>query len=463
MTEFLWGSATAAYQCEGAWNEAGKGASSWDAFCHSDRNSVNPVTGDVASDHYHRYEEDIRLLAEGNHNAYRFSLAWSRIIPDGTGPVNTAAIDHYRAVIDACHRHGLEPLVTLYHYDLPQSLFDRGGWENRATVDAFARYARICFDAFGDTVTSWLTINEPGYETLCSYGIGNYPPNVQDLGRRWRAMYHLLLASARAVGEFRAAGNKGRIGLVSDSYPVHTMGDSDADREAAHFADLFTNRCVNDTAIDGAFPAEFLSKIAEDGTDMSFVVEADDEVFRAGTVDYLGLNVYDRLLVKPYTTGETDLRANNTGDASSDNRAVVKGWFEMDEDPSTQKNPWGMEIYPEAMYEVLVELRDRYPRTPVIITENGVGYRDIVTNGRIDDDYRIDYLRGFITQMQRAMADGCDVRGYLVWSSMDLYSWINGYEKRYGLIHVDFDTQKRTPKASYAWFAGFITDQGAQR
>lgn len=461
MTAFLWGSATAAYQCEGGWDEDGKGLSNWDVFVHSDKNTVNPVTGDVASDHYHRFEEDLALMAAGRQNAYRFSISWSRIIPEGVGPVNEAGVEHYRRVIEACRRHGVEPVLTLYHYDLPQALFAAGGWENRATVGAFAAYAEVCYEAFGDLVDTWLTINEPNYETLCSYLIGNYPPNVSDLGRRWHAMYNLLLASATAISAFRAAGRAGRIGLASDSYPIHTLQDDDAHREAARLADLFQNRSVNDVAITGAFPAEFLDKLAADGTDLSFRHDEDLAVFRAGTVDYLGVNVYDRTLVKPYTVGETNLRVNNTGDSTVANRVLIKDWFELDEDPSTTKNPWGMELYPAAMYEVLSALRDQYPGTPLIVTENGVGFRDEIRDGRIHDEYRTEYLRDFTAEMLRAIADGCDVRGYFVWSTIDLYSWINGYDKRYGLVHVDFEDGTRTPKDSYRWYADFIAEQEA--
>ena len=179
--KFLWGSATAAYQCEGAWKEGGKGMSNWDTFCHSEKNNVNPVTGDVANDHYHRYEEDIRMLAEGNQNAYRFSIAWTRIIPNGVGEVSREGIDFYNRVIDTCRKYNVEPLVTLYHYDLPQPMFEQGGWENRVTVDAYEEYVKVCFKEFGDKVNYWATINEPNYETLCCYGFGNYPPNVKNL------------------------------------------------------------------------------------------------------------------------------------------------------------------------------------------------------------------------------------------------------------------------------------------
>lgn len=203
MSEFLWGSATSAYQCEGGWKDGGKGLSNWDAFCHSEKNSVNPVTGDVAADFYNRYEEDIEMLAKGNQNAYRFSLCWTRILPTGTGEVNQEGIDFYNRVLDTCEKYGVEPLVTLYHYDIPVSLFDAGGWENRNTTLAFIEYAKVCFKHFGNRVKYWATVNEPNYETYCCYGRGNYPPNVQDLSRRWKAMYHIMLASAGAICEYK--------------------------------------------------------------------------------------------------------------------------------------------------------------------------------------------------------------------------------------------------------------------
>ncbi len=229
--EFLWGSATAAYQCEGGWKEGGKGLSNWDVFCHSEKNSVNPVTGDVACDFYHHYEEDIRMLAEGGQNAYRFSIAWTRILPDGTGRKSQEGIDFYHRVIDTCRKYHVEPLVTLYHYDLPESIYEAGGWENRNIVEQFLEYARICFEEYGQKVNYWVTINEPNYETLCCYGFGNYPPNVKDLGRRWRAMHHMLLASARAVAVFRELKLPGMVGLVSDSYPIAVLTDNEAHRK----------------------------------------------------------------------------------------------------------------------------------------------------------------------------------------------------------------------------------------
>lgn len=463
MAEFLWGSSTAAYQCEGAWNEDGKGLSNWDVFCHSERNDVNPVTGDVASDHYHRYEEDLDLMAAGNQNAYRFSIAWTRILPEGVGAVNEEGVAFYNRLIDACVARGIEPVVTLYHYDMPNTLFEQGGWENRATVEAFAAYAHVCFERFGDRVRYWLTINEPNYDTLCSYAIGNYPPNVQDLSRRWRAMYHQLLASACAIRAFRSGGYAGQIGLVSDSYAIETLVENEAYAAAAHNADLFYNRSVNDVCITGEMPREFVELLLADGYDLSYMREEDREVFRAGTVDFLGVNAYDRILVKPYTSGETCLTANNTGKAGERCERVVKNWFVVDEDPTTEKNAWGMELYPKSIYDLLHQLAERYPDTPMIITENGVGFRDKLEHGEVHDEYRVEYLAGYVDWIERARADGIDVRGYFVWSTMDLYSWINGYEKRYGLVYIDYDHEgRRIPKSSYYWYQRMIAEKSGR-
>lgn len=460
MSDFLWGSATAAYQCEGAWREDGKGLSNWDVFCHSEANNVNPVTGDIAADHYHRYEEDLDLMAECGQNAYRFSLAWTRIVPDGTGEVCEEGVEHYAKVIDACLDRGIEPVVTLYHYDLPAPLFDAGGWERRETCEAFARYARICFERFGSRVRLWLTVNEPNYDTLCSYAIGNYPPNVRDLSRRWRAMYHMLLASAMAVREFRSGGFSGEIGLVSDSYAIETRSDTAEYRAAAHAADLFFNRCVNDVAVLGIVPKEMRERLIADGCDVSYVLAQDEEILRNGVVDFLGVNAYARELVMPSDGSPTDLSANNTGRSEDTRRKTVKGWFTIDSDPTVPKNDWGMELYPKSVYTLLMDLRDKYPETPIYITENGMGYADVLEEDGIHDAYRIEYLDGFVRWIERAREQGCDVRGYFVWSTMDLYSWINGYRKRYGLVYVDYGNGcRRVPKDSFYWYKNLIAER----
>lgn len=463
---FLWGSATAAYQCEGGWQEGGKGLSNWDAFCHSAANNVNPVTGDVASDHYHRFEEDIRMMAEGGQNAYRFSIAWTRIVPDGVGRPCEEGLAHYDRVIDCCLAHGVEPVVTLYHYDMPNTLFEQGGWEQRATADAFERYARACFGRYGDRVRYWFTVNEPNYDTFCSYLRGNYPPNVQDISRRWRAMYHELLASAKAVAAYREGGWQGSIGLVSDSYAIQTLEKTPAYREAARRADLFFNRSVNDVCVLGRVPEDLVRLLEAEGDDTSYMLPGDEKVLAAGTVDVLGVNAYDRVLVKPYVCGPTTLVANNTGTAGQSFDQQVAGWFALDEDPNTQKNDWGMEMYPESVHTLLMQLHALYPSTPFMITENGVGYRERLEPGQdaIHDQYRIDFLAGYVRWIRQAVREGCQVLGYFVWSTMDLYSWINGYAKRYGLVYVDYDDGcRRIPKDSFYWYKGLIADALARK
>lgn len=458
---FLWGSATAAYQCEGGWKEGGKGLSNWDVFCHSEKNNVNPVTGDVACDHYHRYEEDIRMLAEGGQNAYRFSIAWTRILPEGTGEKSREGIDFYNRLIDTCLRYQVEPLVTLYHYDLPQPLYEAGGWENRAIVDQYLAYAKICFEEFGDRVKYWITINEPNYETLCCYGFGNYPPNVQNLERRWRAMYHMMLGSARAVAAFREMRLPGMIGLVSDSYPIVAGEDTPEGRKAAHMADLFFNLSVNEVCVKGAYPKDFIQQLKADGYDISYMLSEDESVFREGTVDYLGINAYNRYIAEPPEGQETILGVNNTGDGKK-KKFQIGGWFCLGEDPNMEKTPWGMEICPQSIYDLLMELKRLYPDTPVVITENGVGNYDEVVDGKVHDPYRIEYLKGYVDWIEKAVEDGCDVRGYFVWSAMDVYSWINGYKKRYGLVYIDYDSGdlRRIPKDSYYWYKNTIEEKG---
>ena len=458
--EFLWGSATAAYQCEGGWKEGGKGLSNWDVFCHSKKNSVNPVTGDVACDFYHHYEEDIRMLAEGGQNAYRFSIAWTRILPDGTGRKSQEGIDFYHRVIDTCRKYHVEPLVTLYHYDLPESIYEAGGWENRNIVEQFVEYARICFEEYGQKVNYWVTINEPNYETLCCYGFGNYPPNVKDLSRRWRAMHHMLLASARAVAVFRELKLPGMVGLVSDSYPIAVLTDNEAHRKAAHMADLFFNLCVNDVCVKGAYPQDFVDQLKKDGYDLSYMKEEDPSIFADGCVDYLGINAYNRYIAEPADGPETNLGVNNTGDGKK-TKFQIGNWFSLGEDSEMEKTPWGMEINPRSIYDLLMDLKRLYPQIPVIITENGVGNYDEVVDGQIHDQYRIAYLEGYVDWIERAMEDGCTVLGYFVWSTMDVYSWINGYKKRYGLIYIDYDSDDlvRIPKDSYYWYKNKIQNR----
>lgn len=284
---------------------------------------------------------------------------------------------------------------------------------------------------------------------------------MQDEERRWKAMYHIMLASARAIAAYREMNLSGQIGIVSDSYSIETLADNEAYREAKRLADIYCNKSVNDVCVKGKYSEDFLEKLTLQGYDLSYMLEKDKAVFQKGTVDFLCINAYDRFLVKPYEGGESVMIANNTGDGKGNNEAVVKNWFVLDHDPNTPKSPWGSEVYPKAVYHLMMNLKEIYPDTPIIITENGIGYYDEVEDGQIHDPYRIAYLEGYVKWILKAMEDGCDIRGYFVWSTMDVYSWINGYKKRYGLVYVDFDHDcLRIPKDSYYWYKNYIEKEG---
>ncbi len=453
--DFLWGSATASYQCEGAWNEDDKVESMWDRYLH-DNHLEN---GDVASDHYHRYREDIKMMAEGKQNAYRFSLSWPRIIKDKEGTVNEKGIAFYRELIRTCLDHKITPFVTLYHWDLPQYLEEEGGWLNVETCYAYERYAKVCFEAFGDLVDHWVTFNEPKWFTASGYLIGNYPPGHQNVQEFITAAYHVMYASALGVRAFRASGRKGTIGIVHSFGPVNGVDDSLKTRIAMRYADNYANNWVLDTAATGEIPFDLLCVLSQK-YDLSFIRENQLETIRENTVDFLGLNYYSHTLVKPYTEGETSFVVNNTGKGGS-NSLIIKGWFEqIFDNPDAIYTEWGTQIYPQGLYKGLKEVYEKY-HLPVYITENGIGVREDVSVEKVEDDYRISFMNDHLNAIMNAMDEGVDVRGYFAWSTFDLYSWKNGVEKRYGLVAVDFDDNlKRKPKKSYDWYRDVIDSKG---
>ena len=453
--DFLWGSATASYQCEGAWNEDDKVESMWDRYLH-DNHLEN---GDVASDHYHRYREDIKMMAEGKQNAYRFSLSWPRIIKDKEGTVNEKGIAFYRELIRTCLDHKIAPFVTLYHWDLPQYLEEEGGWLNVETCYAYERYAKVCFEAFGDLVDHWVTFNEPKWFTASGYLIGNYPPGHQNVQEFITAAYHVMYASALGVRAFRASGRKGTIGIVHSFGPVNGVDDSLKTRIAMRYADNYANNWVLDTAATGEIPFDLLCVLSQK-YDLSFIREDQLETIRENTVDFLGLNYYSHTLVKPYTEGETSFVVNNTGKGGS-NSLIIKGWFEqIFDNPDAIYTEWGTQIYPQGLYKGLKEVYEKY-HLPVYITENGIGVREDVSAEKVEDDYRISFMNDHLNAIMNAMDEGVNVRGYFAWSTFDLYSWKNGVEKRYGLVAVDFDDDlKRKPKKSYDWYRDVIDSKG---
>lgn len=463
-TPFFWGSATAAYQCEGGWDADGKGEGEWDHFSHRSPLNVNEVDADVASDFYHHYREDIDLLAAGGQNTFRFSIVWSRIMPTGEGEINQGGIDFYNNVIDYCIEKGLEPNVTLFHYDLPTTLAARGGWNNVELVDLFCEYAKVCFKAFGDRVKIWVTHNEPRYYAHCGYVVGNFPPNRHlDLASYFQVQYNLMLGSAKAIAAFHEMGIDGMIGVVHDNGNIEVDPATKNPEDVFATSDFFFNRIILCPALEGKLPNEY-DEMCRRYLVAPFRVENEAEIFAAGKADFLGLNLYNRQYVTDWQGGPTSA-SNNRAKTNADVKegVVIENLFESAFDENVQRNRWGREVLPRVMYTALKEIDERYGHPLIMVTENGHGaYEEPNENGEIIDDERIEALGKFIGYLLQAKEEGVDVRGYYVWSTMDLYSWVNGYAKRYGLVYIDYENDcKRIPKKSWAWYRDFIAEHSA--
>lgn len=463
--KFLWGGATASYQCEGAWNEDGKGESMWDYYLHN-VNTEAP-RGDTACDFYHHYEEDIRMMAEGGQNAFRLSISWPRIFPENMNEINQKGIDFYNLVFTCCREHNIEPFVTLYHWDLPQYLQEKGGWLNEETCYDFAKYARTCFEAFGDKVKLWTTLNEPYYSNQNMYLAGNYPPFEQNEQHFAMAVYHQLLASALATIEFRKFNNIGEIGCVCDTHPVYPLTDSPEDKEAAARADDWFNWIFLDALLKGTFPTTFTDSVKH-RIDYSFAKKEHEAIFLAGKQDFTGINYYSGASIRAYHGGETFVAHNNSGkktekkdDSDYIVRQRIKDSFESVENPalSNEYTAWDFQIFPKGIYDQCMRIAERYGKdVPIYIAENGIGVYEKLENGTVEDDNRIYFLQRHIDWLLKAKEEGANVSGFFNWSSMDLYSWMNTLEKRYGFVYVDYNTMKRYPKKSYYWFKDFVAD-----
>ena len=452
-SNFLWGGATASYQCEGAWNVDDKAESMWDHYLHEN----NLENGDVASDHYHHFEEDIKMMKDGGQNAYRFSLSWPRIIKNRAGDINPKGIAFYNKLINCCLKNGITPFVTLYHWDLPQYWQEVGGWLNLDTSRAFAHYAEVCFEAFGDKVKLWTTFNEPKWFTVNGYLIGNYPPAEHDLQHTIICGFNVMYANALAIQKFRQGKFQGQIGIVHSYSPIDGIDDTIETKIAMRNADNYANNWVLDTAALGSFPIDLIAKLSETN-DISFMKPDLLKTIAENTVDFLGLNYYARTLVKPYTSGETKMVFNNSGKKGS-TQMRIKNWFEQVMDPNSEYTEWDTEIYPKGLEDGLIRAYQKY-HLPIFVTENGVGFHENINVNEVKDDYRISFMNDHINALMNAQDKGADVRGYFTWSPFDLYSWMNGVEKRYGLVAVDFSTLKRKPKASYFWYKKIINSNG---
>jgi beta-glucosidase len=431
---FLWGASTSAYQIEGAVDEDGRGRSIWDTFSHLPGKIEGGGTGDVACDHYHRVEEDLDLLAALGLNAYRFSLAWPRLFPGGDGAREERGFDHYARLIDGLLARGITPVVTLYHWDLPQALEDRGGWRSRDTAERFAEYAAACFDAYGDRVPYWLTINEPWIVGLLGYLLGLHAPGYRDdLLGEVTAFHHLLLAHGRAVEEFRRSGATGRIGLAPNLMPHYPASDSAADAEATRGSDGYVNRWFLDAILRGAYPEDQRARYEERLGPLAFVRDGDAATI-AQPADFLGVNYYAPRWMQAVP-----------GDTPWPWRVVVPERIETTGGftagvPQTEA---GTPIVPHGLTDLLVRIRDDYGDVPIMITENGAVFGD-----PLHDERRVQFLRGHVAAVHEAIERGVPVLGYCHWSLLDNFEWALGYGQRFGLVHVDYDTLERTIKDS---------------
>ena len=448
-TNFVWGVSTASYQIEGGAAEGGRTPSIWDTFSRTPGKVRNADNGDIAADHYHRYAEDVGLIAGLGLNAYRFSVSWPRIQPHGSGPVNQAGVDFYSRLIDEQLGRGITPYLTAYHWDLPQELEDADGWGNRDTAYRFAEFVAILAERFGDRVRNWSTLNEPWCSSLLGYASGVHAPGRQEPATALRAIHHLLLGHGLAVGELRSGAPDARISLTLNLAAVRAK-DPVADADAVRRVDGLQNRVFLDPLFLGRYPADVQADTASI-TDWSFVRDGDlAEISRP--IDLLGVNYYSPTTVATRLPGAEPVREDGHG-ASSASPWVAADDVDFLRIPG-RRTVMDWLVDADGLYEVLGRLTRDYPAIPLMVTENGAAYDDYVDpGGAVHDPDRVTYLREHLTAVRRAVADGADVRGYFVWSLLDNFEWSYGYSKRFGIVYVDFATQKRILKDSARWFA----------
>ncbi len=442
--DFLWGAATSAYQIEGAAREGGRGPSIWDQFAATPGAVYAGHTGDIATDHYHRMQEDVALMAQMGLGAYRFSIAWPRVLPQGTGAVNAQGLDFYDRLVDSLLVKGITPLVTLYHWDLPLALHERGGWLNRETAYAFADYAEIVAKRLGDRVEWWITQNEPWVAAYLGYGIGVHAPGLRDVQSAVVAGHHLLLSHGLALPRLRAEARQGaQVGITLNLYPVYPADERPETAQAWKRADDFINRWFLDPIFAGRYPAALFDDLGVEAPP----VEDGDMALIGAPIDFLGVNYYSRRVVRALPPGSAP---NPWGPSGFEEVALIPGAT------YTQMGA-GWEVYPQGLADLLVRLKEDYGPRAILVTENGAAFEDQWDgDGHINDQERLEYVRAHIQAMAQALAEGVPLRGYMVWSLLDNFEWGFGYSRRFGVVYVDFSTQRRVLKESGRWYAAFV-------
>ncbi len=435
----LWGVATSAYQIEGAVTADGRGVSIWDTFSHTPGKIFDNQNGDVADDHYHRFVADLDLMQSLGIQSYRFSIAWPRILPQGAGAVNQAGLDFYSKLVDGILQRGMRPMATLFHWDLPQALQDQGGWENRVVAQRFADYAAVMYKALGDRVTTWLTLNEPKTVVGVGYIYGSHAPGIKDPHRAYHAMHHMLLGHGLAVQAFRSQVAQGQIGIALNLAPVYAAPNATNADAAVRMRDGYENRLYLDPILKGSYPADVMQDITQrQGISMA-VIQPGDAATIGQPIDLLGVNYYNPVYV------------NAQGNDVQVQPTTVATWEQ---------------VYPQGLYDILMYLQHQYGTAagrkpiPIAITENGRPVADQVdSSGQVQDPERISFLSDHFAACQRAIAAGVPVHSYHVWSFLDNFEWNEGYSQRWGIVYVDFTTQRRIPKQSALWYRDFIRSQ----
>lgn len=435
--DFIWGTATASYQIEGAFNEDGRGESIWDRFSHTPGKVFEGHTGDVACDHYHKYREDVQLMADLKIQSYRFSIAWTRIFPE-EGKLNKNGLRFYRNLLEELHRHNIKPVATIYHWDLPQWIQDKGGWSNRETVDHFVQYAETLFKELGDLVPMWITHNEPWCAAFLGHAFGVHAPGHQNWKEALAVSHHLMLSHGKTVNTYRQLDQEGEIGITLNLSPSYPASDQTEDIAAARRSDGFANRWFLDPLFKGGYPEDMIETFSRQVGALEFIKENDLGIISA-PIDFLGINYYFPNVIA-HDPSNSGLQASTL---------PVEG--------ETTAMGWGIDS--NTFYQLLRRIKNDYTNLPLFITENGAAFEDQVVDGKVEDPKRIAFLEDHFEAASRFIQEGGNLQGYYVWSFLDNFEWAYGYEKRFGLVYVDYETQERIPKASAKWYKQLISAQ----
>ena len=451
---FTWGSATSAYQIEGAWNIDGKGPSIWDSFCMIPAKISNNHNGNTACDHYHKFEDDIKMMKSLGLKAYRFSIAWPRILPTGKGKINKEGIRFYSQVIDCLLENGIEPWVTLYHWDLPLALqFEDDGWLGDSISDHFANYAKVCFENFGDRVKNWITINEAWVAAMLGYGQGVFAPGRVSNVEPYLAGHNLLLAHGKAAKIYRSTFKSkqgGRIGITNNCDWREPLTKSPEDQEAAERALEFFLGWFADPIYKGDYPESMKSRLGER---LPAFTEEEKKML-LGSSDFFGLNHYTTMMAAQSKPDDPIGSVYGNGGLSDDQDVTLS----LNKEWKLTSMKWA--VVPWGCKKLLNWIAKRYNNPEIVITENGCAYDDKIIEGKIEDHHRLEFYKTYLEACHEALCDGVNLTGYFAWSLMDNFEWASGYEKRFGLVHIDFKNLQRTPKSSAIWYSSVIENNG---